>query len=111
DWTRASAFELLHAPAAVAPALVDRIGELVRQHQKASLAEVVRETGVTAAEAQAALGRLALTGQVIHDLAEGAYRWRQVMPIALGEEQIGPPHPEVLGAREIVARGELKLIE
>ena len=31
----------------------------------------------------AGLNRLALLGQVIHDLPAGLYRWRQVMPVAL----------------------------
>jgi len=110
DWTRASALDLLHPPAAVTPALVDRVGELLRRHQKATLAEVERETGAATADARAALDRLALTGQVIHDLAEGVYRWRQVMPIALGEEQIGPPDPEVVGARELVAHRGIALV-
>lgn len=109
DWTRACALELLHPPGKATPALVDKIGEIVRDLQKATLADIERATGAPAADIRGALDRLAQTGQVIHDLSERVYRWRQVMPIALGEEQIGPPHPEVTGAHELVAHKQVKM--
>src|SRR5204862_535562 len=39
------------------------------------------------------------------DLDPGLYRWRQIMPQALGEAEMGPEHEELKGMREIVARG------
>src|SRR5262249_62374982 len=56
-----------------------------------------------------ALNRLALLGQLIHDLHAGLYRWRQIMPVALSLEQIGPENPETVGARQIVARKQVRL--
>ena len=47
----------------------------------------------------AGLNRLALLGQVIHDLPHEVYRWRQVMPVTLSAEVIGPENPETLAAR------------
>jgi hypothetical protein len=55
------------------------------------------------------LNRLALLGQVIHDLHAGLYRWRQVMPVALALEQIGPESPETAAARELVVRRTVKV--
>jgi hypothetical protein len=49
----------------------------------------------------AALRRLAFAGQVIHDLPHGVYRFRQVMPVPLGEAQLGPENPELSGARHL----------
>ena len=45
---------------------------------------------------------LALLGQVIHDLPHEVYRWRQVMPVTLSAEVVGPDNPETVAAREIV---------
>ena len=41
---------------------------------------------------------------MIYDLAAGVYRWRQIMPKAIGEAEIGPEHPELAGARQIMER-------
>src|SRR5262249_35816775 len=39
----------------------------------------------------------------------GVYRWRQIMPVALSLEQIGPENPETVGAREIVATRRVRI--
>jgi hypothetical protein len=39
---------------------------------------------------------------VIHDLAHGVYRFRQVMPMVLGEAQLGPENEELTGARHLM---------
>jgi len=59
-----------------------------------------RSPGVTAT----ALNHLAHTGQLIHDLSAGVYRWRQIMPRALGEAELGPENAEVVASREIISR-------
>ena len=46
----------------------------------------------------AALNRLAHSGQVIYDLVAGVYRWRQVMPMAVGEAEMGPENQELAQA-------------
>src|SRR5262249_59017117 len=60
-------------------------------------------TGAEAPTLAVGLNRLALLGQVIHDLPAGLYRWRQVMPVTLSAELIGPEHPETAAARPLVA--------
>ena len=58
----------------------------------------------------AGLNRLALLGQVIHDLPGNVYRWRQVMPGPLTPSQLGPENPETEAARHMVARGEAVVV-
>jgi hypothetical protein len=43
------------------------------------------------------LRELANAGQVIYDLQDRVYRWRQIMPKAIGQAEIGPEHPELPG--------------
>jgi hypothetical protein len=50
----------------------------------------------------AGLNKLALLGQVIHDLPHGVYRWRQVMPVTLSAEVVGPENEETRAARDMV---------
>ena len=63
------------------------------------VAIVHRAAGASRRPCTAVLRRLAFAGQVIHDLPNGVYRFRQVMPMPLGEEQLGPENPELNGAR------------
>ncbi len=61
-------------------------------------------------ETAAALNQLALRGQVIYDLQAAAYRWRQVLPMALSDREVGPPHAEFVGARQLI-RERLVVVE
>jgi hypothetical protein len=67
-----------------------------------SLAQLQGATRLPAPAVTAALRRLAFAGQVIHDLPNRVYRFRQVMPMPLGEEQLGPENPELTGARHLM---------
>ncbi len=57
----------------------------------------------------AGLNRLALLGQLIHDLPAGVYRWRQIMPVEISIDQLGPENPETVAARHIVARANVRI--
>ena len=48
-------------------------------------------------------------GQLIHDLAGGVYRWRQIMPVALSLNEVGPESPETQAGRELVAADKVSL--
>jgi hypothetical protein len=48
-------------------------------------------------------------GQVIHDLPAGVYRWRQIMPVALSLNVVGPESPETEAARQLVAGRQVRL--
>lgn len=109
DWTRASALEMIAPPAAASPDLIRSTAATLQSLRAATLAQVQAHTHGEAAQAAAALRHLAASGQVIYDLTAGVYRWRQIMPQALGEAEIGPEHEEMTGLRLILARRQVKI--
>jgi hypothetical protein len=109
DWTRGSALDLLAPPATITPELLAQVGRLLQERRAMSLAELQTATGAKAPALTAALRRLAFTGQVIHDLPNRKYRFRQVMPAPLDEAQLGPENAELNEARHLIAAGNAKL--
>jgi hypothetical protein len=109
DWTRGSAIDLLAPPAAPSPDLINNVAAILRQRQAAQLADLQTAVSAGGNDVAAALRQLANSGQAIHDLTTGVYRWRQIMPKALGEAEIGPEHPEMIGARQIMAKDRANL--
>lgn len=104
DWTKGSAIDLFAPPAAPSPDLVNNVAAVVREQQKVTSAQIEQRLGADAASVAAALRELAQAGQVIHDLTAGVYRWRQIMPKAIGQAEIGPEHPELSEARRIMQK-------
>ena len=100
--------DLVSVPTTVGADEVDRVGEYLKRQRAAGLSQVSAQTLGDPGRTAAALRRLAHSGQAICDLSAGVYRWRQIMGQALGEAQIGGDHPELVGARQIIAqrRGE-----
>jgi hypothetical protein len=109
DWTGASTLDQLAPPADPSADLLGDIAAAFRERPSLTFEEVRRRTGASAPFVAAGLNRLALLGQVIHDLHAGLYRWRQVMPVALSLDQIGPEDPETAAARELVAERRVRL--
>jgi hypothetical protein len=109
DWTRSAALDLLAPPAAPAPDTVDNVAAVVREARRAAPGVVEQRLGLAPKVAAAALRELANAGQVIYDLADGVYRWRQIMPKAVGQAEIGPEHPELAGARDLMERNRAEL--
>lgn len=109
DWTRGSALDLLAPPATVTENLVMNVLWVLQQRRRASLADLQAEIQASPAAITAALRRLAFAGQVIHDLPHGVYRFRQVMPMALGDEQLGPENAELTAARQLILAGKVKV--
>ncbi len=109
DWTHGSSLDLLAPPVAPAPHEIETVATYLQRQRVATFADIdaagVRNPGTTAA----ALNRLAGTGQVIHDLAGGVFRWRQILSRALGEAELGPENEEVLASREILRLGRATL--
>jgi hypothetical protein len=102
DWTRGSALDLLAPPATITEDLLIGVGRLLQEQRAMTLAQLQTATGAPAPAVTAALRRLAFASQVIHDLPRGVYRFRQVMPMALGTAQLGPENPELSGARHLM---------
>ena len=48
-------------------------------------------------------------GQTIYDLDADRFRWRQVLPMAISDREVGQGHPEQIAAREILLRGQIKI--
>ena len=104
DWTGATALDQIAPPADPSDALLSDIAATFLGHPALTFNQIRERTGAAPAFVAAGLCRLASLGQVVHDLHAGLYRWRQVMPVAVSIEQIGPESPETSAARELVAR-------
>ncbi len=102
DWTRGSALDLLAPSATITAGLLSRVHQVLQEKRSMSLAQVQAATLASAPAATAALRRLAFAGQVIHDLPNKVYRFRQIMPMALDEAQLGPENPELSEARHLM---------
>ncbi len=111
DWTRGSALELLAAPKAPTQRQMDAATALLRSQRAATLASAATAIQDSPAMASVVLRHLARSGQAIYDLHAGVYRWRQVMPMALAEQDVASPNAELVGAREIVSRGAATILE
>jgi hypothetical protein len=103
DWTRAAAIDLMAPPGFAPPELVAWTADYLRQKRAARFAEIESASGHPGAAVGAALRYLAHAGQAIFDMSAGLYRWRQIMPQALGEAEMGAEHEELAGLRQILA--------
>lgn len=101
DWTRSSALDLLTPSTQVPLDTINRVGQAIKKLRAASFAEIEASVMGGKVVVATALNHLAHSGQVICDLVEGKYRWRQIMPMALGEDQMGPENPELVASRTI----------
>ncbi len=101
DWTGGSALVQLAPPTEPSRYLANQVAASFRANPAQTLAEVAARAGGPEPQVLAVLNQLAGLGQVIHDLHEGVYRWRSVMPASLSAEQLGPESPETVAAREI----------
>ena len=105
DWTGATALDQLAPPAEPSDALLGDIAATFLGRPALTFNQIRERTGAAPAFVAAGLCRLASLGQVVHDLHAGLYRWRQVMPVAVSLEQIGPESPETDGRLASSSRG------
>jgi len=110
DWTRGSALEAIAPPVALSGGLVAGVAHALQQSRSLKLTDPSLRAVAGEAECAAALNRLAHSGQAIYDLDAGVYRWRQIMPQAVGEAQIGPENPEIVAGRDLAARGRARIL-
>ncbi|HEY1186095.1 MAG TPA: hypothetical protein VGE74_00500 [Gemmata sp.] len=102
DWTSGgSAIDQLAPPAAPSNDVMQAMAAAFKQNPTWTLPALATKTRGSEAAVSAGLNKLALLGQVIHDLPHGVYRWRQVMPVTLSAEVIGPEHEETVAARDL----------
>ncbi len=110
DWTRGSALDALAPPAGLSAATLSRIADDLERRGAASLETIRDHHKIDPAECATALNKLAHTGEVIHDLAAGLYRWRRILPNALDEADLGPENPELAESRKLVAHNLVQIL-
>jgi len=107
DWTRGSALDLLMPPVKPGADAIAIVAGILQQRRAMTLNDLLVVTRLQKGELLASLNHLAYSGQMIHDLSRNIYRWRQIMPQALGEKEIGPENPELIASRSIAERGKI----
>ena len=107
DWTGPSALDQLAPPAEPSNELLGDIAAAFRARPALTFRDIQARTGAAPAFVAAGLNRLALLGQVIHDMPAGLYRWRSILPVALSLEQIGPENPETAAGRDLIRKGQV----
>lgn len=102
DWTSGgSALDQLAPPAQPSADVMRAMADAFKQNPTWTLDALATKTHASAPVVSAGLNKLALLGQVIHDLPHGVYRWRQIMPVTLSAEVIGPDNEETVAARDL----------
>jgi hypothetical protein len=109
DWTRSAALDLIALPAVATESFIELVAGVLREKRSATLRELEQASGLEAKVIGAATRHLAHSGQVIYDLSLDVYRWRQIMPQAVGEAEIGPPHEELIGVQQILERRRIEI--
>lgn len=111
DWTSGGQLELLTATWQPDARSVDAITAFLREHRSASVAELVSSLKIGEGAVRSALHRICQQGQAVYDFVGSTYRYRQVVDVALGEAQLGPPPEELTKGRQIFVNGQVKLTE
>lgn len=109
DWTGAATLDQLAPPAEPDAATMSSIAAAFRTDPALSFDRLRAMTGAQPPALAVGLNRLALLGQLIHDLPSRLYRWRQILPVTLSAELIGPENPETAAARRFVADRAVKI--
>ncbi len=109
DWTAASALQQLAPPVKLDEATLAIVAESFRGDTSRTLAQIQETTKLNAPHVAASLHRLALLGQVIHDLPGGVYRWRQVMPVPLTSDQVGTEDVETVQALALIRDSKFEI--
>ncbi len=104
DWTSGGgALADLAPPAEPSEDVLGDIAACFRDSPSRTFEQVRQRTGAAPHLVAAGLNRFALLGQLIHDLAGGVYRWRQILPVEASLKQVKIDSPEAQAARDLVA--------
>ncbi len=108
DWTSGGgALADLAPPVEPSEDLLGDIATAFHESPTRTFVQIQQRTGAAPHFVAAGLNRFALLGQLIHDVAAGVYRWRQILPIEASLKQVKFDSPEAEAARAIVARGQV----
>lgn len=109
DWTRGSAVQMLLPPTAPSLSQVAVAATLLSQQRAVTVGKLSSDLKCSTGDAASVMNQLALRGQAIFDLDAGVFRWRQVLPMALSDRELGSPHPELAASEQIIADGKVKV--
>lgn len=109
DWTRGSAVQMLLPQAEPTDALVAKAAATLQDRRSMTIDELAKQTRAGLSDIAGAANQLALRGQAIYDLDAGQFRWRQVLPMALSDLEMGDVHPEFAGAQELLHNGQTRI--
>ncbi|HQX54261.1 MAG TPA: hypothetical protein PLR25_30385, partial [Planctomycetaceae bacterium] len=109
NWTRGSAVQMLLPRTQLTTVQLAAAAERLCQQRTMSLSRISSDLKCSQSDAASVMTQLALRGQTIFDLHADVFRWRQVLPMALSEKELGLPHPELAGAQQIIAGGKVKV--
>jgi hypothetical protein len=109
DWTKGSAVQMLLPPQSPNDALVAKVADNLHNRRALNLADLSSRARVDKGQTAGALNQLALRGQAIYDLDSDLFRWRQVLPMAVSEKEMGPPHAETEAARALITKNKVKI--
>lgn len=104
DWSGGTSLQLLAGVVDENTRAVDKVAAALRQRQRATTAELERDTGLGSATGAALFG-LASRGFSIYDFAEGVHRYREAMPFPLDGTTLGATEPEVAAAHTLLRSG------
>ena len=110
DWTSGGSLEMLSASARVDARITTNALHRLEQDQVATLFALSESIGASPSTLLPSLHELAKQGQVIYDFGVDAYRYRQVMPVALSEAVLGPEHPELAAGRKIAQEKRVEVL-
>jgi len=109
DWTKGSAVQMLLPSQTPKDALVAKTADNLHSRKALSFKDLSSRIRVGPGETAGALNQLALRGQAIYDLDAEVFRWRQVLPMAVSEKEMGAPHPETSAARILINKNRVKI--
>lgn len=109
DWTSGGNLQLLSGTWQPDARTMDACTEHLRRERTASASQLARATDRDEAAVRAAMHRLCEQGQAVYDFAAGAYRYRQVVDVALGEAQLGPEPEELTKGRALFVEKAVKI--
>jgi hypothetical protein len=109
DWTRGSAVQMLLPPVSASLPQVAAAAEKLSQTRTTTIARMTTELNVSPDVSVSVMNQLALRGQAIFDLHAGVFRWRQVLPMAVSDQEVGTAHPEIDAAARMMTAGVVKI--
>lgn len=109
DWSRAARFDLLASTGTVSEGDFAQAASALETRLRLSPEELAACTDLSREAATSALQRLCREGRAMYDLAAGVYRWRQLLPFPVENEE--DSDPRLYLARRLVATGGVKWLK